>query len=708
MYYYFSVVLISLLRSIVFTYYFDHSASLWISGVLDLAFVSIFSYWLYKQKQLNTNLLLLYLLPIFGSVVWNYQTGYIPLLVSLPFMVLVFRSKNDLSTGYIKEILQLGVNFVAYPFLIVFQLAKKLKNLATKASAIGQYLVFITVGIFAGLFIIVILAFLDKEFALWLTNIKQILIYIKNLILSLLTYSGLYLWFFYGPIKTPTLAQSTNNHSRFLGIFKIVALIVTALLISYGLYDTYILLRLFKALSLVYENVGKNTQLYFVEMAAMGGMILFLSSFLLEKMGIISATQKESKEIRVLKPLLIFSTFLLLLPLYNLFRALFFVYIPDFGLTARRLFGLYSIFAFLFSFVYLVFATFKSEKTALFSNVYIWFFASLSILVFVVPNNLIIYKSQLSRYLSNGGGDMDYLMKLNTGKWSGILSNWEEDKNNANDTLLKWNIYEKYRDFLKTEEYKQLTLTNLNKEVTKLSKDLEDQKYTEIKVNNTSSSDYYEFIFPYSGSISNFHTYSVPSYYALSENLQNRRVPVSSKNPGFGNAQLVVTQDFYCTNNTCQSLYLTKTLHLQILPTYRNVSLTKLGYDDLSPVWFSKQSFKGEAYGDYVDSFCNVKYDYDRSHTCESAVRNLLIKYGLQGESVQNELPLNFMIELIDTIAKSYDVDKSIYDEPVSKYESKSGYYEDSVRMENPESLPTKQVVIPEKPFPTINIAPAE
>ena len=327
MYYYFSVILISLLRSIVFTYYFDHPTSLWISGTLDLAFVSIFSYWVYKQKQLNTKLLAVYLLPIFGSVIWNYQAGYTPLLVSLPFLVLVFRSKNDLSNGYIKELLQLGVNFVAYPFLIVFQLAKKLKNLATKASAIGQYLVFITVGIFAGLFIIVILAFLDKEFALWLTNIKQILIYIKNFILSLLAYSGLYLWFFYGPIKTSTLAQSTNNQSRFLGIFKIVALIVTALLVGYGIYDTYILLRLFKALSLVYENVGKNTQLYFVEMAAMGGLILFLASFLLEKMGIIFTTQKESKEIKVLKPLLIFSTFLLLLPLYNLFRALFFVWV---------------------------------------------------------------------------------------------------------------------------------------------------------------------------------------------------------------------------------------------------------------------------------------------------------------------------------------------------------------------------------------------
>jgi len=708
MYYYFSVVLISLLRSIVFTYYFDQPTSLWIGGILDLAFVSIFSYWVYKQKQLNTKLLLVYLLPIFGSVIWNYQVGYTPLLISLPFLVLVFRSKDDLSTGYIKELLQLGVNFVAYPFLIVFQLAKKLKNLATKASAIGQYLVFITVGIFAGLFIIVILAFLDKEFALWLTNIKQILIYIKNFILSLLAYSGLYLWFFYGPIKTPTLAKSLNNQARFLGIFKIVALIVTALLISYGLYDTYILLRLFKALSLVYENVGKNTQLYFVEMAAMGGLILFLSSFLLEKMGIISSTQKESKEIKVLKPLLVFSTFLLLLPLYNLFRALFFVYIPDFGLTARRLFGLYSILAFLISFIYLVFQTFTAKKQALFSNVYIWFFASLTILVFVVPNNLVIYKSQFSRYLNNKDGDMAYIMKLNTGKWSGMLSNWEEDKNNANDTLLKWNNYEKYRDLVKAEEYKQLTFKNLNNEVTKLSKALENQNYAEIKTNNVSSSDYYDFVFPYTGSIPNFHTYSVPSYYVLDENLQNRRVTTSSQNPGFGSAQLALTQDFYCTNNTCQSLYITKTIYLQILPTYRNASLSKLSYEDLSPVWFSKQSFKGETYADYTDSFCNIKYDYNRSSACESAVRSLLIKYDLQGESLQNELPLNFMIELVDSIAKSYDTGNSVYEVPVTKYEGKPGYYEDSVRIENPQNLPTEQIVVPEKPSPGFNIAPVD
>jgi len=147
---------------------------------------------------------------------------------------------------------------------------------------------------------------------------------------------------------------------------------------------------------------------------------------------------------------------------------------------------------------------------------------------------------------------------------------------------------------------------------------------------------------------------------------------------------------------------------LQILPTYRNASLSKLSYEDLSPVWFSKQSFKGETYADYTDSFCNIKYDYNRSSACESAVRILLIKYDLQGESLQNELPLNFMIELVDSIAKSYDTGNSVYEVPVTKYEGKPGYYEDSVRIENPQNLPTEQIVVPEKPSPGFNIAPVD
>lgn len=719
MYYYFAVILIALFRSIVHTYYSDFSASLWINGGLDLAFVSLFSYWLYKQKQLSPKLLAVYLLPLFGSVIWNYQAGYVALLIVLPFIILVSRSSQDLSRGYIKELFQLVANFFAYPILVFIQVLKNLKGLAGKASAIGQYLVFITVGIFVGLFMIVILALLDKDFALWLLNIKQILIFVKNFILSLIAYSGIFLWFFYGPIKTFVLSKSVNDETRFLGILKIVALIVTALLISYGFYDTYILLRLFNALSLVYENVGKNTQLYFVEMVAMGGMILFLASFLLEKLDILSSIKKGDREIKILKPLLIFSTFLLLLPLYNLFRALFFVYIPDFGLTARRLFGLYSIFAFLISFTYLIVQTLSSKKSSLFSNVYIWFFASLSIFVFVIPNNIVIYKSQLSRYLSNNDGGMEYMMKLNTGKWSGILSSWKEDESNANDTLLKWSLAYNYRDYKAFDGYQSLTFKNLNDEVTELKNNLNSQNYLDIENNNTDGGMYGNLTFIYDQEIPNVKLSSYATLYAnsvepvgtysldtesKSSSNYNKFKPNDFYSWGFSAAQVDVGYTFSCFSEVCKPLTGNRVLYLRAVPSSRNSALTKIDYTPFPPIWVN--AYEGQLYSDNIYALCEVSYESNYninkngSAACERNVRSLIQKHKLQDQTIKDKVSKEFIIGLVEIIAQEYGQNDS------AVLNLSPGYTTGTVKVENSDSFPSAEITIPERPLPEVRIKP--
>ena len=303
---------------------------------------------------------------------------------------------------------------------------------------------------------------------------------------------------------------------------------------------------------------------------------------------------------------------------------------------------------------------------------------------------------------------MDYIMKLNTGKWSGVLSNWEDTKNNANDTLLKWNIHEKYKDTLKTEEYKRLTFTNLNNEVLKLNNDLENQNYAEIKTKIAASSQYSEFVFPYSGVIPNLKISSVPNYYTQVENLQGRMNARNFQNPNFGHPSLKVTQSFNCTEDLCQGVSFTKSIILEVRGTSRAASLTKITASELPPVWFFISPLKNPTYEDQLRSLCDVTYDYNKSSACVSTVRSLLIKYGLLKEPVKNELPLNFMIDLVNIIAKNYGIGAKGYDTSQSLPNSNSFYPEVNARIESPNNFPTSRVVIPEKSLPVVNIVPED
>lgn len=574
----------------------------------------------------------------------------------------MYRSSKNLSLGYLKSLFELFASFIAYPVLILLRVLETIKRLASKASSAGQYVAFITIGVFAGLFIVLILAILDREFALWIQNIKQILVLFRNIVATLVGYGAIFLWFFYGVAKSNLLVKSENKTTNYLGLFKIAALVVTALIVSYGLYDTYILMRLFNVLSLVYENVGKNTQLYFVELVSFGGILLFVTSFLLEKIILSSKDSKNIKEIKVLKPLLILCAVLLILPLYNLFRALFFVYIPDFGLTARRVFGLYSIAAFFSSFVYLIIASmFSKNKSGIFANVYIIFFTVLSLLVFVLPNNILIYKSQLSRYLKSADSDVSYLLKLNTGKWSKLLSNWNYDQTNANDTLLKWNNAEKSRDIKAALEYRSLTLYNLNNEVLELAENLSSQNFEKIKKSNLDTR-YGYLVFPTVQSITNLQIKTVPIYakdeYA-GKNYYLESTQALSFNSdfwswGFTAPSIEVDYLFNCLNEPCNGYKESNTISLFPNPTNRSSSLIKVDSYAYSPIWVYKD-FDGQLYWDSAYNFCNFTYNYSKSsNTCENKFRSLLNLYSAKDFTLGQELPSGFMPDFVDYIAREY------------------------------------------------------
>ena len=288
-------------------------------------------------------------------------------------------------------------------------------------------------GIF-GLFLLLVLIGLDKEFAEFL-RIADIWDIIANsfwgLVLSIISF----FWFAWQPTYITLDEKHIHNYTlkRFL---QLAIMVTTAVFVAYSIYDTYILMRIANMIELAFETIGRNTQFYFIELIGLGGTILFLSSFVIT--GILTGG-KEDVAVKARKYLMFLgvAVILLLPPLINLFRVLFGIYIPEYGLSARRLFGVYTGVSFLVAAGVFYWHTFKTRKPQ-FAQVLITFFLTLVVLSFVIPGNYLIAQSQLQTYQSGKQADFEYMVRLRLEKTTFLLAPQIEAMNTGNNTDVYW------------------------------------------------------------------------------------------------------------------------------------------------------------------------------------------------------------------------------------------------------------------------------
>lgn len=207
-------------------------------------------------------------------------------------------------------------------------------------------------------------------------------------------------------------------------------------------------------IQLTFETVGRNTQMNFLELVILGGGWLFLVAYLVNKLK--NKIEKKQSTVSTIFMLLLVTCFWLVPPVLNILRVLLTVYIPMFGLTARRLFGIYTTVAFVITFLYVLWGGWKKDEN-FFAKTTISFFLSIILLSFAVPTNLLIADWHISRYLTQGTkADFDYFKKLKLEKWGWVFQSQFDTATYKSDIIWGLALAERQGDKAKQQEYKEV------------------------------------------------------------------------------------------------------------------------------------------------------------------------------------------------------------------------------------------------------------
>jgi hypothetical protein len=441
-----TLFIISLIRAVVANQYnldpqWDAHIGFLISDIIFFLFVV--GWFIKKAERKVTPSVIFYFVAFLGSMVWDYQEGFYFLkFLVFPGVFYVLLNQKQFNNASI-------FNAIKYSFPILFDpigslrsffsdilLSKKIQSQQKDTDTHSDFQFSLSkaiwFGVGLGILILLFLAALDPDFANFL-RISEWWEIIAKSFLSLIFYVFVFFWYFWQPVHAKWTDEEKPSVMSTM-LHRAVVMIV-GIFVGYAFYDSYIVLRVFKLIKLTFETIGKNAQMNFLELVIMGGAWLFLVVYLLNR---IKERRNENKSVRTIFMLLLLSSMWLIPPMLNIMRVLLNVYIPEFGLTARRLFGIYTTVGFLASFI-VIFYGVATKMQELFSKVVITFFLTVLFLSFVNPTNLLIANWHFSRYIQNDTkADYDYFKKLRLEKWGWIFLQQLDTEQYKSDNL--WGV----------------------------------------------------------------------------------------------------------------------------------------------------------------------------------------------------------------------------------------------------------------------------
>lgn len=420
----------ALIGGVIDAYAPDSSREIY-SVIPQLGLAGIIGYHIFKQAKVPINLITIgWMLAYIGSVVWDHDMEfYIITFLILPGLLSIVRNYRAYSgmglvsvTRFTFPILVQPIESIRSFFLAIiprFLPLSKKQTSSTHGSEkplTDESLSFpvgrtIGLGVIFGLIILLILIGFDSDFATFL-QVSNWDLLLFSTIGGFLSSLFIFFWLAWHPCYiTP---RDSHKHPYSLRLFlQGIIVISTAVLIGYSIYDAYIFMRIAGFIELMFESIGNNTRLYYIELMGLGGVLLFLSSYFANGLWGTASSKLTKRKIYII--LLIVATLFLIPPLINLFRVLLMIYIPEFGLSARRLFGIYTGTAFVVAAVTFWWYLLK-QKQAPFAAVVISFFFTLSVLTYVIPSNYLIFSSHLQRYHSGQEADFQTASQIDLSK----------------------------------------------------------------------------------------------------------------------------------------------------------------------------------------------------------------------------------------------------------------------------------------------------
>jgi len=455
----------------------------------DIFFCSIALYWLQRVKKIKLSFpVACYFFAFVGSIFWDYQSGYYALKICFPAILFFILNQKKFEVGTIGGFISSVVFALFSPLVYFSQLISQsnaslsksptseskttdsLKPALIKAGIIGVVFGVIILGIVSGL---------DPEFGKFL-NLDKLWQIVGDSILSAMYYLFILYWYFLAPVNTKW--ETKEQSMSFLRLMQSAIIVIVAIIIGYSLYDMYIVLRVLHLLSLVFETIGKNTQLYFLELVFLGGGLMYSGSFLISQL---QGHEKTNHHARKMNIILIITLSLLIPPIVNILRALLIVYIPTFGLTALRLFGITTTASFVIAFSFLLYTYFKREKFV-FTKSLLGFILPFIILSFALPNNLIVANWHFQKYMKGEEADFNYFRKIRLEKWGGIfLPSLEYVKNKGNKYFLSDQVWgfllarETLND-KKQQLFKERMVADLKEQSEDISQKMIEMKFDEL------------------------------------------------------------------------------------------------------------------------------------------------------------------------------------------------------------------------------------
>ncbi len=464
----------------------------------DLIFCSLVIFWFFKIKKLKFGFpLFIYFLSFIGSIIWDYQNGYYVLKFFFPVILFLILNQSSIEKITLRGIFHSAFFLIFFPLIYVLKtISKTVFNeqphvsgetvIGTKKdepNSLKSALILAgVVGVILGVIILAAITGLDPEFGKFL-NLEKIWEIAGDSIQSGIYYAFAIFWFFKIPFSAKWDLKEYS--SSFLRLMQGAVTIIVAIIIGYSIYDAYILLRAFKLITLVFESMGKNTQVYFLELVFLGGGLMYAGSYLIAKL---QFHEKENRHARQMNLILIATLFFLIPPVFNILRALLNVYIPAFGLTSVRLFGIETTIAFVAAYAVILWGYFK-KQSLLFTKSLLGFILPLIFLSFVLPNNLIVANWHFSKYMRGKPTDFDYFRKIRLEKWGGIfLWNLSKDvgqrsqDNRLVASDMVWGLLlARQTRFKKYEDYSKIRLINfLARETDEIQRLMIEQKFGEL------------------------------------------------------------------------------------------------------------------------------------------------------------------------------------------------------------------------------------
>lgn len=484
----------TLIRTVLVLFFkvdYFSSSILWLI-IPDLIFLGISYKWLLLDKKIKLNIFSwLLLLVLLGFFIWDHNELIFVFHFFFPFLFFMSLNKEKFVEMNLVKMVMNFFTLLFNPFAQFLAFLKKknpkenqeiakseVKNSQQELKQQTGYGKSIFIGLLLGVLIISILGQIDPSFKEFLDKLINFNLWeiVWKFIASYLTYYLLFFWY----IANPTTAKWILKIDQETKLYKLIQwaiVMILTIVIGYTLYDGYILLRALHILKLTYESMGQNTQLYYLELVFLGGSLLFGSTHLLHKF--FGGKNLTHKDQAVTKYLLI-SLLWLIPPIYNILRALLIVYIPEYGLTIKRLVGIYTTLAFILAFTLVIFNYFKKNRL-IFVDSFLSFCLSLTLLVSILPNNLLIMNWHLNKYLQGENVDYEYLDKLNLTKWGFIFKNKIDPQTYITDNLIASLITNPISNKKAFSSYALKVVNEVETEEEKIAKTLEEGNFIALR-----------------------------------------------------------------------------------------------------------------------------------------------------------------------------------------------------------------------------------